>query len=63
MLNPPKRPMWAGEFAVCPGCGSEGGFHLVLERMHEKTEAVARGYLKCPACQELFDVGLKLHLV
>jgi len=62
VLTEPSRPQWAGEFAVCPKCGADGGFHLVLERMHESTEPAAKAYLKCPSCKELFDIDIKLLL-
>jgi len=45
-----------GQFRVCPECGYERGFHLVLERTGRPNEA--KLLLICPNCGVGFDLGL-----
>ena len=44
------------EFAVCPGCGYDKGFHNMFRK------AVENGHLKwfliCPQCGATYDIGL-----
>ena len=51
-------------FEACENCGHEGGFHIHLERRprsqdHPKPAAVI---LKCPNCQQTYDVGWLVDL-
>ncbi|MFV0436130.1 MAG: hypothetical protein ACK5PS_01865 [Desulfopila sp.] len=41
-------------FRVCPTCGYRDGFHSSFL----KTEGVTKWLLVCPACHDIFDIGL-----
>lgn len=42
------------EFKICPACGYEDGFHSMFKR----DNAVVSWLFICPACHQIFDVGL-----
>lgn len=42
------------EFKVCPSCGYEDGFHTMLK----KEEETMKWLFICPACHNVFDIGL-----
>lgn len=44
----------ATEFKVCPTCGYKDGFHS----MFKKEEKIIRWLFICPACSDVFDIGL-----
>lgn len=42
------------EFKLCPSCGYEDGFHSMFKRDGE----LLKWLFVCPACHEIFDIGL-----
>jgi len=42
------------EFKVCPTCGYKDGFHSMFKKKGE----VTRWLFICPACHDVFDIGL-----
>lgn len=49
----------ADEFKVCPSCGYEDGFH----NMFKKEGAVTKSLFICPACHNVFDIGMTVSSV
>jgi rRNA maturation endonuclease Nob1 len=45
------------EFAVCPQCGYDGGFHTIFYDL--KGDKPARWILMCPSCKAKYDIGLR----
>ena len=43
-----------GEFRICPACGYEDGFHS----MFRGGPARLQWFFICPACHQIFDIGL-----
>ncbi|MFQ5808412.1 MAG: hypothetical protein ACE5JM_02235 [Armatimonadota bacterium] len=45
-------------FEVCPNCGYQTGFHVLLAREDAgESEPNVRILLKCPSCSTRYDVG------
>jgi DNA-directed RNA polymerase subunit M/transcription elongation factor TFIIS len=47
------------EFAVCPQCGYDGGFHTIFHGLN--SDEPAKWILMCPSCKAQYDIGLR-HL-
>jgi len=47
------------EFAVCPQCGYDGGFHTIFHGLN--SDEPAKWILMCPSCKSQYDIGLR-HL-
>ena len=56
------RETGEAQFAVCPECGYEGGFHIVLVPEADKADPVTAVLLKCPSCAHEYDVGMTVRL-
>ena len=42
---------------VCPKCGYDGGFHVLLQRINNTRSTNLELYLKCPECKAAYRVG------
>jgi len=54
MTDKPIKVEMETEFRICPSCGYRDGFHSVFK----KEDGVVKWLFICPACHELFDLGL-----
>ena len=46
------------KFEVCPDCGYEGGFHILLEKVTTSGSENVKIRLKCPSCSKVYDFNL-----
>ena len=55
-MQPTVRQPVEDSLEVCPECGYDGGFHVLLERCSAVAGSNLRLYLKCPNCRTAYDV-------
>ncbi len=56
-MQPSRSTDLDESFEVCPECGYDGGFHVLLQRHADVGDAGLRIHLKCPSCRTTYDVG------
>ena len=49
-------------FEVCPKRGSDGGFHVLLQRLNNTRSTNLEVYLKCPECKVAYKLGWVFRL-
>ena len=62
-MQPSERLTVEGSLEVCPECGYEGGFHVLIQRRDDVPDANIRLHLKCPGCGATYDLGWVGRLV
>jgi len=45
-------------FEVCPECGYENGFHMILLNDYQARRSAMKFQLKCPSCAQIYDLNL-----
>jgi hypothetical protein len=53
-----KKKDIAGKFEHCESCDYTGSFHVFIERIATKGANNAKVRLKCPSCEQVYDVNL-----
>ena len=61
-MQPSQTTQVENTLEVCPSCGYDGGFHVLLERRDDVPKTDVRLHLKCPGCRATLDVGWVSHL-
>jgi hypothetical protein len=49
-------------FEVCPACGYENGFHIILINDSKARSSVMNFQLKCPNCAQTYDLKLSCNI-
>jgi predicted RNA-binding Zn-ribbon protein involved in translation (DUF1610 family) len=44
-------------FEVCPECGYENGFHILLIKDSKAHPSEMKFQLKCPSCAQIYDLN------
>ena len=45
-------------FEICPACGYENGFHMILVNDSPAQPSEMKFQLKCPSCAQVYDLNL-----
>lgn len=53
-----KKKDIVGTFEHCESCDYKGSFHIFIERIATKDANNAKVQLKCPNCEQVYDVNL-----
>ncbi len=53
-----KKTAMKDRFEICPGCGYENGFHIILIHPSTTRAASMKFQLKCPSCAATYDFNL-----
>jgi hypothetical protein len=53
-----KKITMKDRFEICPGCGYENGFHIILIHQAKTRNAAMKFQLKCPSCARTYDFNL-----
>ena len=53
-----KKIKMKDRFEICPGCGYENGFHIILVDESKTGRSSMKIQLKCPSCARIYDLDI-----
>lgn len=58
MAGAVKKKKVVGAFEYCESCDYKGSFHIFIDMVTTEDVNNARLLLKCPSCEQVYDVNL-----